>query len=1076
MKQFSLILSMVLLTFTTVLAQKTVTGTVTDDASGEPLIGANVTVEGTNAGTVTEFDGTYSISASEGDVILITYTGYTDMRQTVGASNTMDFKMSEGILLDNVVVTALGITKEEKAVGYSVQEVGGDDIVAAGETNLVQSLSSKVAGVQVTGSSGAAGGSSYFTIRGVNSINGNNQPLIVIDGVPVDNSQLRSGSAVASVAFSNRAIDINQDEIENISVLKGAAATALYGSQAGNGAIIITTKNGKIGKQKISIDFSHSLTFNQISQTPELQNQYAQGRFQNYEGPETGSGYSYGPAVNTLTYDPTTAGTYEYHINGAIVPKTNESDRSIDTYDQYDFFRTGVSNRSSLAVSAGNEFSSLRVSFGYQNEQGIIPLNDFQKLNFGINANTKLGEKVKLGVGLQYINSGGTRIEQGSNTSGVMLGLTRTAPSFDNSNGLGSDAVNNSAAYILPDGSQRNYRGGGGYDNPYWTINQNPLNDNVNRIIGNISLEYRPTSWLTLMYRPGIDFYSDFRKQHFAIGSRTVTAGRVFEDQFFVSRFNADLLATFTPKISEDFGLSFTLGNNMRSFSNDNVYVEGTGLVIPDFYDISNAGTYDRSVSNLQSRDLAFYAMADFDYKKMLYLSLTGRMEGSTTLPQGNNWFPYGSVSTSFVFSELLENLNQLSFGKIRLSYGVVGLGSPFFYATDDYFTSSAVGDGWTDGFSFPFGSQAGFSLGNALGNPELRPEKKSSFEAGVDLRFFKDRLSVDFSYYNDQSSDIILAVPIAGSTGSTSQVRNAASLSNKGIELVVSATPVRTKDFSWNVMMNFTRNRNEVLELAEGVDNVFLGGFTGSSAYAVKGLPYSTIFGFGWLRDAAGNVVIESDPTSSDYGFPILDQEEKPFESYLPDFTMGLGTGFDYKGLTFNMLWDFKKGGYMWNGTKSALYFWGTHQETADLRYTSKVFEGALATYDDAGAMVMDESGNPVTSGANDVAVFVDEGWLAFGNANGFFGDNTEDFVESTSWVRLRSVSLGYSFPKSMIGKTPFESLSVNLSARNVFLWTPYTGVDPETNLYGSANAQGLDYFNMPGTKSYALTLRVGF
>lgn len=1089
MKKLLLLLTMSLFVMGTALAQRTVSGMVTG-SDGEPLIGASVLVKGTTAGTITDVDGSYELQVPEGgDMLVFSYTGFETQEIPLGASNSVDVTLSQGLTLSEAVVTALGVRRDEKSVGYAVQKVDGSEVLKANETNLVQALSGKVAGMQVTGSTGAAGGSSFFLIRGAATINGNNQPLIVVDGVPIDNSQLRSGSEVASVAYSNRAIDINQDEIEDISVLKGAAATAIYGSLAGNGAIIITTKRGKAGKQKVQVDYSANLTFSEYNKVMDLQSTYAQGLFGNYAGPQTGSGYSWGPRIDTLSYttDPDylraqwgqVADFYNqtgvgWDPNGAIVGQSSPlaNGQPVNAYDPYEFFRTGVSTSHNLGITASNEVSSLRFSAGFLQDQGIIPNNEFTRINFSVNADTKLDDNINLGVGVQYINSGGTRIEQGSNTSGVMLGLQRTSPTFDNSAGLDPKDIDseNSLAFQFPNGRQRNYRGGGGYDNPFWTSYRNPLNDNVNRLIANLNFSWDVNDWVNLTWRSGIDYYTDDRKQYFAIGSRTLPAGQVFEDLYTSKRVNSDLILNFNRDINDWLNARLTLGQNIREFTLDNEYSEGNSLVIPGFYDISNTQSFFVSVNNNIGRVMGYYASLEFGINDYLFLNGTYRLDYDISIPEENNPYDYWSVSGSFVFSELMDNNDVLSFGKLRASYGLVGLGT-FAYSTNTYFNSSIVTDGWVSptGVYFPALGTAAFTLGDTRGNPQLRPEIQKSFEVGTDLRFFNNRLGLDLTYYNSTSEDIILGVPLTGSTGFDATIENAAKVSNKGIEAILYANPVRG-DFNWEFNVNFTRNVNNVDELAEGVDNVYLGGFTGASTRAVVGVPYGSIFGFGFYRDAAGNRVIGAD------GFPILDPNETDWGTALPDFTVGFRNTFTYKGFSLSALLDVKQGGVVWNGTKGALYFWGTSQETADLRGTTTVFDGAVATFDAEGNLVLDANGMPVTGGANTQEVLLDENWLAFGNANGFFGDNTEDFVEDASWVRLRDVSLSYQFPGSMIESTPFRSLSLTVSARNLFLDTPFTGIDPETNLYGASNAQGLDYFNMPNTKSYSIGLRVGF
>jgi TonB-linked SusC/RagA family outer membrane protein len=1100
MKKLLLLLTVILFAFGTTMAQRTISGTVTDQG-GEPLIGASILVKGTSSGTVTDIQGAFSLRLPEGaQTLVISYTGFTTQEVAIGVSDVYNIVLQQGIILETAVVTALGVSKEEKSLGYAVQSVENAELLKANEPNFVQSLAGKVAGLQVSGSAGTAGASSFFLIRGANSIGGNNQPLIIVDGVPVDNSQLRSGvgGPVASVAYSNRAIDLNQAEIESVSVLKGAAATALYGSLAGNGAIIITTKKGRPGQQKVSVDFSSNLTVSEINKTPALQRTYAQGLFGAYAGPESRSSYSWGPRVDTLRYatsafpltlaqDVNRDGIYDYHRLGPIVGQSSPfaSNIPVETYDHYDFFQRGIASNNNLAISAANENSSIRFSVGFLTEEGIVPKNDFERINFGLNADTKLGEKVTLGIGVQYINSGGTRVEQGSNVSGVMLGLLRTTPTFDNANGY-ENAADEPLAYSFPNGTPRAYRGLGGptfltssvYDNPYWTANNNPLVDKVNRVIGNFNISYKPTSWLNISWRPGIDFYSDFRKQYFAIYSATLPAGQVFEDQYFSKRWNSDLLVAASTDLTEGISATLTVGHNIREFKLDNLYTQGDGLVVPGFYDISNASNVRSVADNNISRNQGYFGMLDLSLNNWLYLTGTARVESDLSLPEDNNTYLYYSGSASLVFSELLDLSSNpvFNYGKLRGSYGRVGLGT-FAYSTDTYFVSGGYADGWTNGINFPFKGQSAFTLSDLLGDPNLKPEIQKSFEVGLDLRFFQNRLGLDVTYYNSESEDVILNVPITSSSGFGARILNSGSLSNTGIEAVLRANPVRSGDFSWDVLVNFTRNQNNVERLAEGVDQVFLGGFIGASTRAVVGVPYGSIFGFGFYKDAEGKRVIGAD------GFPVADPNEKSFDSALPDYTIGFRNTFSWKGLSLSALLDVKQGGVMWNGTKGALYFFGTHQETADLRGTTTIYEGNVAQYDASGNLVLydhDDDPNtpdiPRTTGPNTQQVLLDENWLAFGNANGFFGSNTEDFVEDASWVRLRDVSLSYTLPARVLQKSPIRSLTLTVSARNLWLDTPYTGIDPETNLYGASNAQGLDYFNMPGTKSYTVGLQVGF
>lgn len=1071
---------------TSMAQSRQISGTVIASEDNTALPGVSIAVKGTSLGTVTDLDGKFTLSIpADAQILVFSYIGFLKREVPIGVSNTMNVALNKDVqLMDEVVVTALGITREKKAVGYSVQQVNGEDITSARQTNVLDAMNGKVAGAVITKSSGAAGASSNITLRGAKSINGNNSPLIVIDGIPVDNSQLSSGnpddaqnSFLQSVGNSNRSIDIPQEDIESVSVLKGAAATALYGSLAGNGAIIITTKKGRMvdGRKGVKVTFTTGIDRSSYNKMVPLQDKYAQGLSGEYFGPESGLSYSWGPRIDTMGYNPNIPNKFDKKGKvGSLNDLAGGYTNPMVPYDNIgDFYRKAYSTNTAVTFSGATEKATYFLSLGRVNEDGIIPNNTFKKTNISLNGDINLTSKFKVGSSLKYINSGGTRIEQGSNTSGVMLGLLRTPASFDNSNGFGSDAVDNPEAYIFSNGKQRNYRGGGGYDNPFWTVNQNPLEDRVDRIIGNVFFNYSFYEWLTASYKIGTDFYTDRRKQYFAIGSRTVPGGRQTENNYFSNKFNEDLIVRASQKVfDEKIGLALTLGSNRRSNFLQQVYVQGDGFTIPEFYHISNTNSQLTRESVERSRDRAFYGMLEVDYKGLVYLTLTGRQEKSSTLPIKNNTFFYPSASVAFLVGDAF-NLNDdkyLTFSKIRLSYAKVGLGSPYLYATSNYWTQSIFTDGWINTpFSFPFNGVAGFEQFDYLGNPNLKPESNTQFELGFDLRFFQNRLGLDISYYKSKSKDLIFPVPIAASTGYRFAYLNSGVMTNEGLEVMVNANVVKTSKVKWDILVNYARNRNKVESLAEGVDNVFLGGFEGANIRAEAGATYGSIYGFGFYRDGSGALVIGAD------GFPVIDPNERGFGSAQPKYTMGITNSVSYANFTFSFLFDIRRGGVMWNGTKGALYFFGTHKDT-ESRGETKTFEGNLATFDSEGNIVLDGNGNPVTSGANGKQVVLDENWLAFGNGNGFFGNNTEDFIEKTDWLRLRQISLTYSLPQKLVDKTPFEFIDFTITGRNWWLKTPYTGVDPETSLAGSRNEQGMDYFNMPNTKSTGISLRLGF
>ncbi|MBK9292363.1 MAG: SusC/RagA family TonB-linked outer membrane protein [Bacteroidetes bacterium] len=1044
---------------------RTVSGKVTSSQDGMGIPGVTVVVKGTTIGAITDLDGKYQINVRpEHRTLVFSYVSMRTVEVPLGNQTSINVVMEPDVFqIDEVVVTAIGVSRESKALGYAVQSVGSDAIVRSAATNPINALTGKVAGVQIINSSGAAGASSFMTIRGTASITGNNQPLFVIDGVPIDNSQLTSGNPddgsnnlLYGVALSNRVVDLNPEDIESVNILKGGAATALYGLRAANGAVIITTKKGSASSgRRSSVAFNSSVTFEQVSQLPEMQNKYAQG-VGTYSPTTTAV---WGPALADLRFDGATDNPY--YPQGNIVPAANAPAGAlpVPAYDNVgNFFQTGVAYNNSIAISGGSDNNSYYLSIANSSNKGVVPNNTFDRTNISLNSESKLSDKFKSETRLAYTNSGGIRIQQGSNTSGVMLALMRMPPNFDITGGS-DDPVNDRASYMLPDGRQRNAYRGGGYDNPFWTVNMNQFKDIVNRLTGHTALSYMANEWLSVTYRIGTDWYSDRRKQFFARGSRTAPNGRIYEQQFFVQDINSDLLFNINKKINEDITFNALLGQNMFQTSFQNLYVQGDDLTVPEFYHLSNAATYITRESKSRKRTAAIFADLGISYKNMLYFNATGRNEWSTTLPEENNSFFFPSFNGSFVFTELpaLKDNAVLPYGKIRASYAIIA-NDAFAYGTLSTFTGAAFADGWTDGISFPFLGQPGFTLSTTLPNSELEPEFLKSFEVGFDLKFFKNRLGLDFTWYDNKNEKLILSVPIAKSSGYYAANLNAATMVSKGIELTLRGVPVQTKNLNWNIDVNFTKNVNEVLQLAEGVENVFLAGFVGSQTRAVVGQPYGSIFGNDWKRDANGNILIVDDPNAWNYGYPESDEDETNLGNVMPDWTMGINNSLSWKGLSLSFLFDIKKGGKMWNGTKGAMYFFGTHKDTESRG------DGAVYVFEG----VKMSNGQP-----NDIKVAKDIDWYRNGEGSGFTGPAGQ-FVESTDWVRLRELTLSYALNRSLLTKTFLNSAEVFFTGRNLWLSTPYTGVDPETSLIGAGNGQGLDYFNMPGVKSYTFGLRL--
>lgn len=1050
--------------------EKTISGMVSDQ-SGLPLPGVNIVVVGTTNGTQTDFDGNYTIKASEGQTLLFTYIGQKEMRKKVGAGNSINVQMEDDAqALDEVVVTAVGITRSEKGLGYNVQTVEAEAISVKPNADLVNSLSGATSGVQIVSASGEAGASTFITIRGSSSITGNNQPLFIVNGQPIDTGGGDSGTG--GVNTSNRTIDINPDDIASLSVLKGGAATALYGVRAANGAIIITTKSGKNLTER-RIEFHTSIGVDVVSHLPARQKKYAQGQGGVWIG---GNADSWGPEISSLEYDGDTS--YRWDPKGSLVPKGTGNGTPAQYYDPYDFFQNGYQLNNRFSISNGTEQGDYYFSMSNLEQTGIIPNNTYGRTTIRLNGSTKISDKITFGANMAYTNSRAVQIQKGSNVSGIMLGLLRTAASFDNS-----------AGYEFADGTQRNYRNGGGYDNPYWTANNIAYEEDVNRFTGNINLNVQFTDELSLVYNTGIDWYNTKYTDKFKIGSRGQTAGYLGEYMEFNSVFNSDILLTYRKDISDKFNMSATIGNNFFSDYNKYLFGDATGLEIPNFYQLNNSSSNTTSTATANYRTSAVFADLQFSYDDMIFLGFTGRNDWATTMPQQNKSAFYPSASLGFVFSEIGDLKSDFfSFGKLRASAARTANIAPA-YSTSNYYEAADGGDGWTGddagiSYRFPYQGQTAFFVDDDLGNADLKHETQDTWEVGADLRFFKSRLGIDFTYFNNTNTDLLMPVPIAASSGFNSVFLNAASMESKGVEISVNATPIRTENFTWDLVANYTQFTNIVTALADGVDNVFLGGFTVPQVRAVVGEEYRSIFGEDWYRDSNGNVLINDDPTDSYRdGYPMNNTAQGlvPIGNFNPDWTANITNSISYKNLSLSFLIDIKKGGVMYNGTAFAMNKFGVSKRT-EKREVYYNTDGSI-NFDTTPAenlVVMDgvyghigADGEVVSSGVTNVTPVVqDQEWFQ-GQGSNFGGGPSIAAMEPADWVRLRDLTFAYNLPE--IGDV-IKGGQIYFSGRNLWIDTPYSGIDPETNLGGATNAQGMDYFNSPGTRSYTLGLKLTF
>lgn len=1089
MKKVILLFAMMLLCLTTIMAQRNITGTVIDQA-GEPLPFANVVVQGTTVGTTTGIDGKYSLKVPDGSTTLVvSYTGYTDQNLILGSSNVLNCTLAEGVLLDNVVVTALGIKRSEKALGYAVQEVKAEEITRSGATNPVDALVGKSSGVQITRSSGSAGGGSRILVRGVTSMVGDNQPLIVIDGVRTNNDTNLSQGSTSGTAASNRLMDLNPEDIESVNVLKGAAATALYGTAGATGVILITTKKGKTGANTFNVNVTSSVGFDNITQMIGLQDEYAQGSGGAYRDPSTGSSGSWGPLISDLEYatDPNHPdapvatggrvawnpdGSYRWDKNGFLVPAGSGNGQAANIYNNVDdFFQTGLQINNSLSIEGGGQTATFRLSLSDLRAEGVVPNEKYDRKTVKLASQIKPTDKLTIGGSVNYTRTDNTRVQQGSNTSGLLLGMLRTPVSFDNANGFSAeDAVDQNSAYQFANFTQRNYRGGGGYDNPYWTINNALGFEEIDRVFGNVRGDYSFSNWLNLGLNMGYDMASDRRKQDFEINSRTNASGAILIDEFATKIFDNNFTITGNGGLNEDFNLSYLVGANTFSYNLNQTNVDGTGLVFPGFLDISNATNLTSFNNQFNYRTLGFYGQVEAGWRSTVYLTLSARQDYDSRLGDPTDFelsktgFFYPSASLALVFSEFLNtNKGPLSFGKLRLSWAQVGAGPPNPYSTQSVFVSPSIGDGWGDNVAFPISGNSAFDQSSLLGNSELTPELSTTTEIGLDLRFFKDRLGLDVTGYRTKSKDAILNASLAPSTGFTNVWLNAGEMTSRGIEITLDATPVQSPKFSWNTQVNFTKSVSIVDKLAPGIERLFLAGFSAAGTYLVEGNQYGAIFGGAYLRDEAGTeldtdlnipggaVVINDDPDSEEYGYQAVDSKQRAIGNPNPDFIIGWNNTLSFGPISANFLLDWRQGGDLWNGTAWALSFFGRSQLTADTRNeTPTAIEGVLLS-----------DGSP-----NNIPVVRDQSYWT--SSLGGFGAVGEQFVQDGGWVRLREVGLSYQIPS----KSWFKGGNVGISGRNLWFTTKYDGIDPETSLTGTGNGQGFDYFNMPSTRSVFVKL----
>ena len=1029
-----LILSCLLLSVGMVVAQtKQASGVVLDDTGAE-VIGAAIIVKGTSTGTITDADGRFSLNVPAGkDDLVVSYVGMQS--QEVKAGQNLKIVLTSTTDLDELVVTAMGITRSEKSLGYNVSKVTGEDLLVARDANMLNSLAGKMAGVTVTSSSGTLGGSSKIIIRGANSLDGKNQPLFVVDGLPIDNGAAGSTStnvSAGSIDTGNRGNDLNSDDVESISVLKGAAAAALYGARAKNGAIIITTKKGS-KNSKLNIDVNSSVRFDKVTKLPEFQNDYAQG--------------NYGVYDNTVRngWGPKIAGQTEKNFLGQDVALQAHPD------NVKDFYETGQSYINSIALSGGNQTTDYRVSFSATNQKGTIPETAFNRYTFGANVGHSFTKKF---TSRTYVNYNTTvsdgRASQSSNNSNVLGNAINYTPRTVDMALLKDNWIDETGNQISMTGNKQTD------NNPYWILNRNKFKGNLERFILSNSFVYKPMDGLTFTDNIGLDNWTDDRRQVTSKGTFGKAKGMYETRHYNNQSITNDFIATLDRSLTPDLDLKVIAGHNIfqNTYKYDVLTVEE--LIVDGLYNPSNGATKVPVSYFERNRILGVYADFGLSYKNYLYLNVTGRNDWSSKLPKNNRSYFYPSISSSFVFSELIADRKWLDFGNIRASWASVGSDGDRSYMTafsyvpqSEYYTQYSLSG------AFPNNGLVGFSIPRIYPSLDLEPQRQNTFEVGANLKFLNNRVGIDLTYYNISTKNQILAIDVPLSTGYFAQYMNVGEVSNKGYEIALNLVPVKLRDLTWTLDVNFGSNKQRVENLDENNPDLtysVASGWSGLQTSAAKGESFG-LYGKMWERNENGDIVIDG---KTGYRKTVTGR----LGDIYPEWTMGINNSFNYKGFSLNFLIDIREGGVMYSGTSSALTAAGLTKET---------LYGRGGTIVDKG-VVLQADGSYV---ANTKEVDAQDFWQ-----QNYKVEVSEAGVYDASYIKLRELRVGYSLPTSFVKKLSMTRLEIAVEARNI--WTikdhvPH--VDPESSMYGvNSAAEGVEFNSVPSTKSFGVNLRIGF
>lgn len=1050
-------------------AQSTVSGTVTSGEDNEPLIGVTVLEVGTSNGTVTDFEGKYSLTVRPGGSLRFSYTGFAEQTVVVGAQTTINVVMAQGVALQEVVVTALGVSRTKKALGYSVTEVSGDNFTQARENNISNALSGRIAGVNVSRVSSGAAGSSRVIIRGNKSLQGNNQPLYVVDGIPMDNSGFGQAGLWGGRDEGDGMSSINPDDIETITVLKGANAAALYGSRAANGVINITTKKGSGTQKGIGIEFNSNYVFETVNNLSDLQKEYGSGAYVDGTADGVTNGIATKPANFQQAYDwgddswgPKFDGSSVLQWDG----KSRPYSYSGDNWSR--FYETGSSWTNSLAFTGGNDKQNFRVGLSNLVNKSVVPNSGFDRTNVSIASNSKFGKRVTLVAKALYSNEYAKNRQLLSDSPGNSIQSIWRMPGNHNvldyqgdPDKLGAIPADTDPALLSIWGKtvgeefqQANNNWG---QNPYWVSYQYRDNDRRDRLITSGQLRVDLTDWLYIQGRAGMDWYT--RRDHGLVpqGTGYQRGGAIGDGEDRVREINLEYILGFDKSFGK-FSVNAFFGGNKMHRESERISINGNGFSVPFFAAINNAAQRTWGYGFSEQGINSLFGSAEIGYGGFLYLTGTARNDWFSVLNPDYNSILYPSVGASFVFTDAFQNLPKwLSFGKVRASWAQVGNVTIGPYSTSIIYSLKQSHLDYTLG-SFAF---AGGNNGN-IPNPLLQPLTSTELEFGVDLRFLNNRLGLDLTYYRQKTTDDILNASISWATGFGSTSVNLGELQNNGLEMLLTFKPI-TGAFNWDVSFNFAKNENKVVSLIEGSKELILEEPRTRTVFVkhIVGYPFGMLTGWVQKKSPDGQPVFEAN------GAPAQSDKYEIFGNGVPDWTGGLNNSFSWKNIDMSFLIDLKLGGDIYSGTNVRLTQWGLHKQTIQGRegqtpitVTGVIQDGKTS------------SGEPIYKPFTKTLTphEAQNYWNQMGNRV------SDYFTYDASFAKLRQVTLGYNVPRKLLAKMPFQNLGISFVGRNLaILFKNTENIDPEP-AYSNTNSQGLDYFGMPAVRSYGFNLKVGF